>query len=175
MKDDCVGEMLQNIQTLLVADCGISDWASVSALGRLSQLKELRLTGNPVLQLSSLTGRNECIARLAVITQLNGAAISAHERRDCELQYLYRVQQRIADLGPAGPAEAELHPRLEELRALHGDMAIQPRQAHVAADASLGERLLALDFVCRGTPCGPIQSKKNACECKSCGQSISKW
>lgn len=122
----------------------------MNALAGLPQLRELRLTGNPVLHLSSLSGRNECIARLAAITQLNGAAIGAHERRDCELQYLYRVQQRIADLGPTGPAEAALHPRLEELRAKHGDMAIQPRQVHIAADATLGDRLVALDLVCTG-------------------------
>lgn len=138
------------MRTLLLADCGISDWASVSALGRLAHLRELRLTGNPVLQLSSLSGRNESIARLAKITQLNGAAISAHERRDCELQYLYRVQQRIADLGPAGPAEAALHPRLEELRALHGDMAVQLRRGNTGTGATLGERLVALDLVYTG-------------------------
>eukprot|EP00892_Ulva_mutabilis_P011727 jgi/Ulvmu1/8927/UM005_0018.1 len=144
------GKELHNIHTLLLADCGISDWASVNALARLPNLRDLRLTENPVLQLSSLTGRNECIARLAAITQLNGASVSTHERRDCELQYLYRVQQRIADLGPAGPAEAELHPRLEELCAIHGNMAIQPRQQHTAADATLGERLVALDLVYNG-------------------------
>lgn len=149
---------MQNLHTLLVADCGISDWASVNALGSLPRLKELRLTGNPVLHLSSLSGRNECIARLAMITQLNGAGISAHERRDCELQYLYRVQQRIADLGPTGPAEAELHPRLEELRSLHGDMAIQPRQALIAADATLGDRLVTLDLVYTGVPHAACQS-----------------
>ena len=144
------GDALQNIYTLLLANCGISDWASINALACLPQLRELRLTGNPVLHLSSLSGRNECIARLAAITQLNGAGISAHERRDCELQYLYRVQQRIVDLGSAGLAEAELHPRLEELCALHGNMAIQPRQSHIAADAALGQRLVALDLVYTG-------------------------
>jgi hypothetical protein len=86
------GAAFDSLKVLLLADNGISGWSSVNALGDLPNLVDLRLSRNPVLSLSSLTGRNECIARLRQISQLNGARISAHERKDCELQYLYHVQ-----------------------------------------------------------------------------------
>lgn len=86
------GGAFSSLQVLLLADNGIKDWASINALADLPNLADLRLSRNPVLSLSSLSGRNECIARLRHISQLNGARISAHERKDCELQYLYHVQ-----------------------------------------------------------------------------------
>lgn len=62
------------------------------------------------------------------------------------------MQQRISDLGPEGPAEAALHPRLEELREKYGDMAIRPSRSRTSENATLGEQLLDLGIVHTGMP-----------------------
>ena len=62
------------------------------------------------------------------------------------------MQQRISDLGPEGPEEAALHPRLEELREVYGDMAIRPSRSTTSENATLGEQLLDLGIVRTGAP-----------------------
>lgn len=56
-------------------------------------------------------------------------------------------------MGPEGPAEAALHPRLEELRGIYGDMAIRPSRGTTSENATLGEQLLDLGLVHTGDPC----------------------
>jgi hypothetical protein len=51
-------------------------------------LRDLRITGNPVLSLSKSGGRFEVIGRVAGVQLLNGADVRAMERRDAELRYL---------------------------------------------------------------------------------------
>lgn len=69
------------------------------------------------------------------------------------------MQQRISDLGPEGPAEAALHPRLEELRAMYGDMAIRPSRSKTSENSTLGEQLLDLGIVHTGMPCRKLLNR----------------
>lgn len=82
------------------------------------------------------------------------------------------MQQRIADLGTEGPAEAALHPRLEELRDMYGDMAIRPSRSATSESATLGEQLLDIGIVHTGMPCQETRlSRIRAClhVCKRAG------
>lgn len=144
------GEALGGLRSLLLAGCEISDWASVDHLAALSALTNLRLSGNPVLHFSSMGGRFECVARVPSLRHLNGADVSPHERRDCELRYLRYAMQRIVDLGAGGAAEAARHPQLAALKARHGEPDIVATSAVDAQHSTLDEQLLAVDLICPG-------------------------
>jgi hypothetical protein len=137
---------------LLLANCAISDWASLDTLSRLSALTNLRLSNNPVLHFTSIGGRVECVARVPSLRHLNGADISSHERVDCEIRYLRYAMQRIVDLGAAGPAEAARHPRLQTLKERHGDPEVVASTHHDSQHSILDEQLLSIDIVCPGAP-----------------------
>lgn len=95
-------------------------------------------------------GRFECVARVPSLRHLNGADISPHERRDCELRYLRYAMQRIVDLGAAGEAEAARHPQLAALKARHGEPDVVASSAVDAQHSTLDEQLLTVDLVCPG-------------------------
>ena len=92
----------------------------------------------------------ECIGRLARLKRLNGAAISGHERRDCELRYLRESAQRLADLGPAAEAERAARPRLEELAQQYGAPEVAKGAAQAQGGGTLAAQLVSIDLVCPG-------------------------
>lgn len=53
------GVGFESLQALYLAGCGLGSWSDVDALNALPALCELRVTGNPVLQLSKSGGRFE--------------------------------------------------------------------------------------------------------------------
>lgn len=144
------GSHFGELRVLLLADCGIADWPSVNALDALPHLRDLRLTGNPLLHYSRIGGRVECVGRLARVARINGADVTPHERRDCELRYLREAAQRLADLGAAGEAEREAHPRWEELVAKYGLPEVAAGATQARGGDSLGAQLLSIDVVCPG-------------------------
>lgn len=144
---------------MLLASCGIADWHSINALSTLPRLRDLRLSGNPVLHFSRLGSRAECIGRVARLTRLNGAGVSGHERRDCELRYLRDTAQRLADLGADAEAERPLHPRLGELAERYGQPDVSAAQAQGPAGSTLGAQLLSVDVVCPGA-CQRVQGAR---------------
>jgi hypothetical protein len=132
----------------------------VDTLGYLSALTNLRLSNNPVLHFSSMGGRFECVARVPALRHLNGADISVHERRDCEIRYLRYAMQRIVDLGAAGPAEAARHPQLQALKDRHGEPEVVASTHHNSQHSTLDEQLLSIDAVCPGAPLSAVAADK---------------
>ncbi|XP_006458003.1 hypothetical protein AGABI2DRAFT_63759 [Agaricus bisporus var. bisporus H97] len=88
-------------------------WRDICALAAWAPLLEsLALIGNPIMTDYPNNARPLAIARLATLKILDGAAISAKERRDAELYYLTYIVGR----GPNSEEErCQEHPRWQEL------------------------------------------------------------
>lgn len=91
-------------------------------LDLLASLREVRLTGNPVLALSKSGGRFEAIGRIRGLALLNGAEVRASERRDAEVRYLrYALTEIHLALDEEGKGRVKAsHPRLPELMEAYG-------------------------------------------------------
>ena len=111
--------------------CGFEEWASVDALNAACPLlKRLRFGRDNALtaSLGASEARALLVARLPTVVHLNGASVSRKERAEAEKRYV-RVAVAQISADRATPAD---HPRLEELKTLHGDP--------TTARATLGEK-----------------------------------
>lgn len=72
---------------LSIEDNPIDQYASIDAISEFPQVRNLRLTGNPIMTAHERS-REFIIARSQFLTQLNGTVFTENERRDCELFYL---------------------------------------------------------------------------------------
>ncbi|KAF9454620.1 RNI-like protein [Macrolepiota fuliginosa MF-IS2] len=93
-------------------------WGDISALAAWApSLGSLTLIGNPVIADHAQNARPLVIARLATLQTLDGALISAKERRDAELYYL----SHVVNHGPVSDEErCQEHPRWQELCSKYG-------------------------------------------------------
>ncbi|CAL8471372.1 g10914 [Coccomyxa elongata] len=148
------GTEFQKLECLFLGNNRIHSWGSIDALTCFSNLKELRLSGNPLTPSSSKEERFEVIARLPYLVTLNASAISPYERKESELRYMREILGRLQAIINDSTAQASLramHPRLMELQTKYGDTGAP---ATVAANASctLASTLLQLRLTCRA-PC----------------------
>eukprot|EP00884_Botryococcus_braunii_P020395 jgi/Botrbrau1/7039/Bobra.0165s0062.1 len=113
----------ERLETLLLGDNLISTWDSVDELDKFPRLKDVRLTGNALLQSGPSGARFQVIARVAGLEVLNGSEVRPQERRDAELRYLRVV---LGSLQEANAEEAlaiqKASPRLPSLLKQYGDV-----------------------------------------------------
>ena len=141
------------LRVLLIADNQISDWSSVDALDAFPSLQETRLTGNPVA--AGPHTRHEIVARVGCLTALNGSVIRRTERRDAEIRYLRRVLTEAET-----PSAAAVHPRLVDLQAQHGELALGGADAN--GTGKLSDELLKVTLTCVAASAGermPVEKK----------------
>jgi hypothetical protein len=63
------------LEALLLGECQLAAWSSVTELDRFPALCESRLTNNPFLTDNRSGGRYEMIARIAKLRIVNGAEV----------------------------------------------------------------------------------------------------
>ncbi|KAI9169110.1 hypothetical protein LWI28_007116 [Acer negundo] len=108
----------QKLSCLLLGSNNIKDLASIDSLNLFPDLRDIRLSDNPIAD----PGRGGIprfviIARLAKIEILNGSEISCRERKESEIRYVRIVMSKLHD----NPEEIKrLHPRFGELKNLRG-------------------------------------------------------
>lgn len=126
-----------NLEALAIASCGVDSWGAVDELA----VKRLRFgNDNPVsANLGPSETRAFVIARLPMLTQLNGADISKKERLEAERRFL-RVA--LADASFAPPPD-----RLNALKLAYPDLAASQHNKE-SAGRSLGANLLPLSLRC---------------------------
>ncbi|KAG1669876.1 hypothetical protein FOA52_012465 [Chlamydomonas sp. UWO 241] len=138
------------LSSLLLAGCQLANWDQMHELDKFPSLRELRVTGNPVLGLSKSGGRFEVIGRVHGLTFLNGADVRARERKDSETRYLQNILAEVEDAGPDEAAQAAArasHPRLPGLLEVHG--AVLPTGGRGGgAHGALGSAMLELKLTC---------------------------
>lgn len=140
------GVGFEKLETLLLANNRLSDWASIDALDSLPHLKDIRLTGNPVVDSNGSNSRFMLIARLGKITSLNGSLVKPRERKDSEIRY---VRYIISTTSMCKEGDlAELHPRFAQLQAVH-DVPIDSVHVGAApATKKLAASLLQINIHC---------------------------
>ncbi|GFR48709.1 hypothetical protein Agub_g10665 [Astrephomene gubernaculifera] len=142
------------LTALFLGGCGIADWGSVDQLDRFPELKEVRLTGNPVLALSRTGGRFEVIGRVSRLRHLNGAEVRPRERRDSELRYLQHIAAEMEAAAAAGDetsraAVRAAHPRLRALMEVYGSvLATAARGGPGGPGGSLAASTVELKLTC---------------------------
>ncbi|KAI8467428.1 MAG: hypothetical protein J3K34DRAFT_523747 [Monoraphidium minutum] len=107
------------LEALLLGGCRVGSWRDVDELDGLPRLRELRLSGNPLVDDAKGGGRFEIVARVGGLVLLNGADVKPRERRDCELRYLHAVAAEEAEAGADAAARAVVaarHPRVSALK-----------------------------------------------------------
>mmetsp|Transcript_22754 Transcript_22754/g.74074 ORF Transcript_22754/g.74074 Transcript_22754/m.74074 type:complete len:541 (-) Transcript_22754:239-1861(-) len=152
-----------SLRVLLLADNAVEGWPSVDALDCFPALEETRLTGNPVA--AGPQTRHEIVARVGRLTQLNGSVIGRAERRDAEIRYLRRaLAEAQATTGggdnTAAQAAGAPHPRLADLRAEHGELAVGA--AGAGGPGKLADELMKLTLTCVAPSAGermPVEKK----------------
>ncbi|GJE87126.1 RNI-like protein [Phanerochaete sordida] len=129
---------IAQLKHLSLAANSLTDWGDLDRLYTwCPALESLTIAGNPLSSDPHL--RQFAIAKIGSLATLDGAAISAKERTDCELFYL----SSVAKHGPAdAAARRAAHPRWDELCARHA-FVDAPRAADAGGD-TLGNRLFTV-------------------------------
>mmetsp|Transcript_20879 Transcript_20879/g.37335 ORF Transcript_20879/g.37335 Transcript_20879/m.37335 type:complete len:593 (-) Transcript_20879:688-2466(-) len=164
-------QVLGSLECLLLGNCQIQRWSDVDCLAVLRNLRDLRLSGNPVLSKAPSGGRFQVIARLPQLTCLNAAEVRPRERRDSELRYLQMIGMEMEtalrafkrsgggvseDPKTLENQEKEVldsvlarHPRAKELQAVHGPIVLSKSGESAGADASsISSSLVELKITC---------------------------
>ena len=131
---------------LAVSGCGFADWAAVDALSAACpELRRLRFGRDNAVtaKLGQSEARALLVARVPALTHLNGADVGPKERREAEKRY---VRVACAELA-SGAAKPEDHPRLDALKAAHGDPAVSAHGAK-ADSSTLAANLLEVTLRC---------------------------
>ncbi|KAK2635452.1 hypothetical protein Ddye_030244 [Dipteronia dyeriana] len=149
----------QKLSCLLLGSNNIEDLASIDSLNLFPDLRDIRLSDNPIAD----PGRGGIprfviIARLAKIEILNGSEISRRERKESEIRYVRIVMSKLQD----NPEEIKwLHPRFGELKNIHG---IEDEGPSIGAGGpqKMASGLLSITLKCVGASMGekPPLTKK---------------
>ncbi|KAF3790190.1 Tubulin-folding cofactor E [Nymphaea thermarum] len=112
--DSVHGEPFKNLCCLLLGGNKIEDLASVDSLNHFPNLRDVRLSDNPIVDpAKGGIQRFVLIARLTNVTMLNGSEVSAKERKDAEIRYVHLV---MANMQLDKQEEIrEKHPRVDRL------------------------------------------------------------
>ncbi|KAH7570934.1 hypothetical protein JRO89_XS05G0225900 [Xanthoceras sorbifolium] len=149
----------QKLSCLLLGSNNIEDLASIDSLNVFPNLRDIRLSDNPIADpgRGGIT-RFVIIARLAKIEILNGSEISPRERKESEIRYVRLVMSTLH----GNPGEIkQLHPRFDELKKLHG---IEDERPSIGAGGpqKMASGLLSVTLKCVGASMGekPPLTKK---------------
>eukprot|EP00250_Pteridium_aquilinum_P007031 c16829_g1_i2 orf=48-1721(+) len=143
----CADKPFKSLCCLLLAGNAIEDWGSVDALNQFPNLKEVRLSDNPLTDLNAGGApRFLLVARLANILVLNGSEIRQRERKDSEIRYVHYVMSTM----PTSDEEerTHAHPRFLELKKNYD---LDEEQLHVrkgAGSAKMADSLRAVTIMC---------------------------
>ncbi|KAL5760985.1 hypothetical protein ACOSQ2_019823 [Xanthoceras sorbifolium] len=149
----------QKLSCLLLGSNNIEDLASIDSLNVFPNLRDIRLSDNPIADpgRGGIT-RFVIIARLAKIEILNGSEISPRERKESEIRYVRLVMSTLH--GNPGVIK-QLHPRFDELKKLHG---IEDERPSIGAGGpqKMASGLLSVTLKCVGASMGekPPLTKK---------------
>lgn len=136
-----------SLHCLLLAGNRIEGWDSVDALNQFPNLKEVRLSDNPLTDLNAGGApRYLLVARLANISVLNGSEIRQRERKDSEIRYVHHVMSTM----PTSDVEerTNCHPRFLELKELYDLDEEQSQTRTAAGSAKMANSLRAITLVC---------------------------
>ncbi|KAK3222082.1 hypothetical protein Dsin_009107 [Dipteronia sinensis] len=149
----------QKLSCLLLGSNNIEDLASIDSLNLFPDLRDIRLSDNPIADPGrGVIPRFVIIARLAKIEIVNGSEISNRERKESEIRYVRIVMSKLHD----NPEEiTRLHPRFGELKNLHG---IEDERPSIGAGGpkKMASGLLSITLKCVGASMGekPQLTKK---------------
>ncbi|CAJ1962882.1 unnamed protein product [Sphenostylis stenocarpa] len=104
--------------------------------------EDVRLSENPITDSrKGGVSRFVLIARLAKLQILNGSEVTPRERKDSEIRYVRFVISRLH----TSPEEIKQHPRLYELKKIHG---IEDERPSIGATApqTISSGLLCMDY-----------------------------
>ena len=141
-------ETFQNLEHLNLACNQISTWRAVQGLALLHNLRELRLSDNPLFQGEGKAESNriQVIGRFGTIECFNGSVISESERRDAELAFVRHVNQYISE---TEDKTAELNARVLQLQQkyqiLSSDM-----ESETMKNQSLSSRMVRIRILAEG-------------------------
>ncbi|XP_013785307.1 tubulin-specific chaperone E-like [Limulus polyphemus] len=135
------------LQCLMITHNRLTQWKDVAELNKLINLRELRISHNPVMtEFTPETCRQLVIAKIDCLQRLNREEVTRQERRGAELDYLKRYWQSWiqngghSDLQKAKPTldfVAE-HPRFTKLIEIFGPLEeSEVRQQHSCLRNSL--------------------------------------
>lgn len=126
-----------SLKTLNVHDTLLDDWLYIHYLNLFPSLTEIRLKDVPILE-SNPDVPATLTARLGKVLVLNGSKLSNRRRLDAELWYLNQCfkEKDIQNF-------SIIHPRYEELVALHGEPVAVPLEL---SSNVLKDRLLVLNL-----------------------------
>eukprot|EP00249_Psilotum_nudum_P006771 c20044_g1_i1 orf=398-2047(-) len=136
-----------SLRCLLLGGNAIQDWESVDSLNLFPNLTEVRLSENPITDLSvGGASRYMLIARLAKITMLNGSEVKQRERRDAEIRYVHFVMRVM----PTNSDEEIFrhHPRYSCLKALHDVPDNYSKTGVAAGTQKMAASLQTVTLVC---------------------------
>lgn len=141
-----------SLRCLLLGGNSIQDWPSIDALNSFPNLKEVRLSDNPLTDLTvGGAARYLLVARLAKITILNGSEIKPRERRDSEIRYVHHVMNTM---GKSEEERLQAHPRFLELKELHDVSEMQILNRKAAGFEKMADSLRAITLVCVASSVG---------------------
>ncbi|KAI4368156.1 hypothetical protein MLD38_016744 [Melastoma candidum] len=147
-----------SLRCLLLGNNCIQDLDSIGALNPFPKLVEVRLSENPITDVTrGGLPRFSLVAQLPKIQTLNGSEVSARERKESELRYVRLIMSKEANNGGVERS----HPRFNELKVLHGIEDEKPSVA-VSYQKGMASGLLSVTLKCVGASIGekPPQSKK---------------
>ncbi|QCD77265.1 kinesin family member 1/13/14 [Vigna unguiculata] len=148
----------QNLCRLLLGNNNIGDLASIDSLNLFPNLVDIRLSENPITDpRRGGVARFVLVARLANVQILNGSEVTPRERKDSEIRYVRLVITRLQ----TSPEEIKQHPRLYELKKIHGIEDERPSSG-TTVPQTISSGLLSITLNCVGASMGekPPLTKK---------------
>ncbi|KAF9603547.1 hypothetical protein IFM89_037028 [Coptis chinensis] len=149
----------KSLHCLLLGANKIKDLASVDSLNFYHNLKDIRLSENPIVDpAKGGIPRFVLIARLAKVEILNGSEVRPRERKESEIRYVRFVMSKLQ---LKTEEIKQLHPRFAELKYLHG-IEDEKSPTVVAGPQKMASGLLSITLKCVGASIGerpPITKK----------------
>ena len=71
----------------------MSSWRTFDELNKFKRITHLRCSGNPVYEAAGAFARQQAIARLQFLRNLNGSSVEEGERKDAELVYAKKAYE----------------------------------------------------------------------------------
>ncbi|KAL5707187.1 hypothetical protein ACHQM5_025268 [Ranunculus cassubicifolius] len=142
----------EKLQCLLLGGNKIADLASVDSLNSFPNLKDVRLSDNPVVDpANGGISRFVLIARLAKVEILNGSEVTPRERKESEIRYVRFVMSKMG--ADKRDEIKHLHPRFAELKYLHGIEDEKPKTV-TAGPQKMASGLVSITLKCVGPSIG---------------------
>ncbi|XP_066325083.1 tubulin-folding cofactor E-like [Miscanthus floridulus] len=153
--DDAAAVPFENFQVLLLGSNDIDDFSSVDSLNLFPNLRDVRLSDNPIADpAKGGAPRFVLVARLVKVGILNGSEISPRERRESEIRYVRLVMGKIESNDPE--EIKRLHPRFAELKSFHGIEDEKPTSS-TSGPQKMASGLISVTLKCVGPSMGEKQ------------------